>query len=88
MSRTIRWCCAATLLFAAAFAPTGVSAQMGVQQVSPQTDGARASPTGLTARVVKTAGSFGNQMQESESSKQKWLGSLVGTNSELVAVLC
>ena len=48
----------------------------------------RASPTGLTARVVKTAGSFGNQMQESESSKQKWLGSLVGTNSELVAVLC
>jgi len=38
--------------------------------------------------VVKTAGSFGTQMQESESSKQKWLGSLVGTNSELVAVLC
>ena len=47
----------------------------------------RASRTGLTARVVKTAGSFGNQMQEFESSKQKWLDSLVGTSSELVAVL-
>ena len=47
----------------------------------------RASRTGLTARVVKTAGSFGNQMQNSKSSKQKWLDSLVGTSSELVAVL-
>ena len=47
MSRTIRWCCAATLLFAAAFAPTGVSAQMGVQQVSPQTDAAACKPYGL-----------------------------------------